>query len=158
MAILGVNPVGIVTPNGTYTSVTQPTTRLNFYYVVTYSGGNYYHLKTNITLDSGFMGMIEFVGANYGDGMVPIRAAISFYAYPPSNAFINVGLNNSDYSGGMIAHTVYKSTDNYACMVVQTNNYFTGFILNSYTSNPTTPGHNTQILAMSQTSSTTAVY
>ena len=102
--------------------------------------------------------MIEFVGANFGSGMIPIRAAASFYAYPPSNAFISVGLNSSTYSGGMTVHSVYKSSDNYACIVVETNNYYSGFILNSYTSNPTTPGHNTQILAMSQTSNTTAVY
>jgi hypothetical protein len=158
MAILGVNPVKIFTPGGTYTSVTQYTTTLNFYYMVTYSGGDYYHFKTNITLASGFMGMIEFVGANYGDGMIPIRAAASFYAYPPSNDFISVGLNSSAYSGGMTAHRVYKSSDNYACIVVQTNNYYTGFVLNSYTSNPTTPGFDTAILAVSQTANTTAVF
>ena len=156
MANLGVNPVSIVTPAGTYTS--SATTRLNFYHVATYSGGNFYHFKTNIRLDSGFMGMIEFVGANYGDGMIPIRAAASFYAYTPYNAFINVGLNSSTYSGGMTVHNVYKSSDDYACVVIQTNNYYSGFVLNSYTSNPTTPGHDTQILAMSQTSNTTAVY
>jgi hypothetical protein len=158
MAILGVNPVKIFTPGGTYTSVTQYTTTLNFYHMVTTSGSDYYHFKTNITLASGFMGMIEFVGVNYGDGMIPIRAAASFYAYPPNDAFINVGLNNSTYSGGMTAHRVYKSSDNYACIVVQTNNYFTGFVLNSYTSNPTTPGFDTAILAVSQTANTTAVF
>lgn len=158
MARLGVNPVNIVTPGGTYTGISQYTTRLNFYHMVTYSGGNFYHFKTNVTLNSGFMGMIEFVGSNYGDGMIPIRAAASFYAYTPYNDFISIGLNSSTYSGGMTVHRVYKSSDNYACIVVETNNYFTGFILNSYTSNPTTPGFNTGILAVSQTSNTTAVF
>lgn len=158
MAILGVNPVGIVTPGGTYTSNTQPTTRLNFYHMVTYGGNNYYHFKTNIGLTSGFMGMIEFVGANYGDGMIPIRAAASFYAYSPYNAFINVGLSSSTYTGGMSVDTVYKSTDNYAVVVVSTNAYYSGFVLNAYTSNPTTPGFDLQILAVAQTTSTAAVY
>lgn len=158
MAILGVNPVSIVTPAGSYTANSQATTKLNFYHMVTYGGNNFFHFKTNIALSSGFMGMIEFVGANYGDGMIPIRAAASFYAYPPYNAFINAGLNMSTYLDSMYVHEVYKSSDNYAVIVVETNAYYTGFVLNAYTSNPTTPGHDTQILSVSQTTNTGPVY
>ena len=156
MANLGSTPINVQTPSGSSGQGTN-LIKLNFYHTVTYSGGNFYHYKTNITLASGFMGMIEFVGNNYGDGTIPIRAAACLYAYPPYNDFINVGLS-SCYSGGMTAVRVYKSSDNYAVICVSTNNYYSGWVLNAYTANPTTPGFDIQILGVTQTSSTTSVY
>jgi hypothetical protein len=156
MANLGSYPINVQTPSGSSGQGTN-LIKLNFYYTVTYSGGDYYHYKTNIHLNSGFMGMIEFVGANYGGGMIPIRAAACFYAYPPYDAFINVGLSTC-YTGSMTVHNVYKSSDNYAVIVVSTSNYYSGWVLNAYTANPTTPGFDIGILGLTQTSSNTAVY
>lgn len=156
MADLGNNPVNVQTPSGS-SGQGYNLTKLNFYYTVTYSGSNYFHYKTNIALNSGFMGMIEFVGTNYGGGMVPIRAAACFYAYSPYNAFINVGLN-SCYTDGMTAESVYKSADDYAVICVSTSNYYSGWVLNAYTANPTTPGFDIQITAVAQTSSTSPAF
>ncbi len=154
MANFNIVPVNIKTPGGTYTS--QNTTKLNLFYTVTYSGGNFYHYKTNIPKGGSWMGMVEFVGNNFGDGSVPIRSAICFYAYSATQTLINVGLSNA--YNGMTAQTVYQSADNYAVLVVSCNNYFSGWVLNAYQSNPTTPGFDLQILAVSQSSSTAAVF
>lgn len=154
MANLGVNPVNIQAP-GTYPS--SNTTKLNLHYTVTYSGGSYHHYKTNIVRGNGWMGMIEFVGHNFGDGGIPIRAAISFYAYSATNTLINVGLSNG-YSGGMGADSVYQSSDNYAVLVVACNSYYSGWVLNAYQANPTTPGYDLQILAYAQSSSASPVF
>jgi hypothetical protein len=67
-----------------------------------------------------------------------------------------VGFSNA--YNGMVAQTVYQSTDNYAVLVVSTNNYFSGWVMNAYQSNPTTPGYDLQILAMSQSTSTAPVF
>jgi hypothetical protein len=154
MANLGSTPVNIQAP-GTFPNYN--TTKLNFYYTVTYSGGNYYHYKTNIVKGNSWMGMIEFVGNNFGSGSIPIRSAICFYAYSATQTLINVGLSNA-YSGGMVAETVYQSSDNYAVLVVSSDNYFSGWVMNAYQSNPTTPGYDLQILAMSQSTSTAPVF
>lgn len=156
MANLGNYPTNVQTPSGS-SGQGLNLMRLNFYYTVTYSGGNYYHYKTNISMDSYFMGMIEFVGNNYGGGSIPIRAAACFYAYPPANDVINIGLN-SCYSEGMTAERVYKSSDQYAVICVSTSHYFSGWVLNSYTANPTTPGFDVQILALAQTNSTASAF
>lgn len=161
MAKLGVNPVSIVTPAGTYTANSQATTKLNLYHMVSYTssagGSDFFHFKTNIPTNSGFMGMIEFVGANYGDGMLPIRSAVGFYCYGATNSVINVAIE-AGYPYGMQPFRVYKSSDSYAVICVNVNSYFTGYVLNSYTSNPTTPGFDVQILAVAQTTNDTAVY
>lgn len=153
MANLGSTPVNVVAP-GTFPS--SNTTKLGIYYTVTYSGGNYFHYKTNIPKGGGWMGMVEFVGNNYGDGSVPIRSAICFYAYAGTQTLINVGLSNA--YNGMAAQTVYQSSDNYAVLVVSTNNYYSGWIMNAYQSNPTTPGFDLQILSVSQSTSATPVF
>jgi hypothetical protein len=147
-------PVNIQAPG---TMAPYNTTKLNLHYTVTYGGGNYYHYKTNITKGGGWMGMIEFVGNNYGGGTIPIRAAICFYAYSGTQTLINVGLNSA-YSGGMTAETIYQSSDNYAVLVVSTSSYYSGWVMNAYQSNPTTPGFDLQILALSQTGSTAAAF
>jgi hypothetical protein len=154
MANFGANPVNIQAP-GAYPGYN--TTQLNLYYTVTYSGGDFYHYKTNIVKGNGWMGMVEFVGNNYGDGTIPLRAAICFYAYSGTQTLINVGLSSA-YSGGMTAETVYQSSDNDAVLVVSTNSYYSGWVINAYQSNPTTPGYNLQILAMSQSGSTSPVF
>lgn len=153
MAYLATNPVNVHAP-GYYPS--YATTKLNLYYTVTYSGGNYYHYKTNITKGGSWMGMIEFVGNSYGNGSVPIRSAICFYAYSGTQTLINVGLSNA--YNGMAAETVYQSSDNYAVLVVSTSSYFSGWVMNAYQSNPTTPGFDLQILGLSQSSSSSPVY
>ncbi len=154
MAFLGANPVNVQAP-GSYPGYN--TSQLNLYYTVTYGGGNYYHYKTNIPKGSSWMGMVEFVGNSYGNGSVPIRSAICFYAYSATQTLINVGLSTG-YSGGMTAETVYQSSDNYAVLVVSTSSYYSGWVLNAYQSNPTTPGFDLQILAMSQSNSTSPVF
>ena len=156
MANLGSVPVNVQTPSGSSGQGTN-LIKLNFYYTVTYSGGSYYHYKTNIPTNSSFMGMIEFVGNNYGSGTIPIRSAACFYCYSAVNDVINIGLSNC-YSEGMFAERVYKSSDGYAVICVSVNSYFSGWVLNAYTSNPTTPGFDVQILSVAQTSSTASAF
>ena len=154
MANFNVVPVNIASGSGS--NAGYYTTKLNFFYTVTYSGGNFYHYKTNITKGGSWMGMVEFVGNSYGNGSVPIRSAICFYAYSGTQTLINVGLNNA--YNGMNAETVYQSSDNYAVLVVSTSSYYSGWVLNAYQANPTTPGFDLQILALSQSSSSSAVF
>lgn len=156
MAKLGSYPVNVQTPSGSSGQGTN-IIKLNFYHTVTYSGGSYYHYKTNIGSSSSFMGMIEFVGLNYGAGSIPIRAGVSFYAYAGYNDIISVGLS-SCYSGGMTAVSAYKSADNYAVVCVSVNSYYSGWVLNAYTANPTTPGFDIQITSLAQTSSSAAAF
>jgi hypothetical protein len=153
MANFGAVPLNVQSP-GTYPGYN--TAKLNLHYTVTYSGGDYFHYKTNIVKGGGWMGMIEFVGHNFGSGGLPIRSAMCFYAYSATQTLINVGLSNA--YPGMIAQTVYQSSDNYAVLVVSTSYYYSGWVLNAYQVNPTTPGYDLQILAVAQTSSTAAAF
>lgn len=156
MANLGSSPINLQTPSGTSAPGVN-LINLNFHYTVTYSGGDYYHYKTNIPTNGSFMGMIEFVGLNYGGGTIPLRAAVSFYCYAAYNDVIQIGLS-SCYTGGMTAERVYKSSDGYAVICMSTSNYYSGWVMNSYTANPTTPGFIIQITGLTQTSSTASAY
>jgi hypothetical protein len=155
MANFGAVPLNIQSP-GTHTGYN--TSKMNLHYTVTYSGGNFYHYKTNIVRGGSWMGMIEFVGHNFGinGSCLPIRSAICFYAYSATLTLINVGLNNA--YPGITAQTVYQSADNYAVLVVSSDSYYSGWVLNAYQANPTTPGYDLQILAVAQTSSTAAAF
>jgi len=131
------NPTSIYPPQGGVCSKA-------IFHMVDTGYPTYYHFKTNVPLNSYIMCMVEAVGYSYG-ARVPIRCAWTFYAYQyfgPGN-----GLQNSNYTG-LTANGIYLSSDNYYCIRANTSSgYYTGFVLNAYTLNPTGAGFETRILA-----------
>lgn len=117
-----------------------------------YGGDSYFHYKTNIALSTYIMVMIEAVGYSYGANQ-SIRSSWVFYSY---SHLANPGVQ--DVYGGMNAHGVYVSSDNYVCIRAYCPSYFSGWTFNAYCVNPA--GYNTNIsfLASVQTSNSGNYY
>jgi len=113
-------------------------------------GGQYYHMKLNITHQSYAMIMIEAVGYNYGTS-APLRCAWNFYCY--SYFFGNV--QNSSYDG-LTAHSHYVAADNKIVIVAYASSlYYCGFTLNAYNTAGNGYGTITSVVSAVQTSTAT---
>jgi hypothetical protein len=113
-------------------------------------GGQYYHMKLNITHQSYNMIMIEAVGYNYGTS-APLRCAWNFYCY--DYFFGNV--QNSAYDG-LTAHSHYVAADNKIVIVAYASSlYYCGFTLNAYNTAGNGYGTITSVVSAVQTSAAT---
>lgn len=124
----------------------------DFYQHRFYGGDNYFHYKTNIALSTYIMVMIEAIGYSYGANQ-SIRSSWVFYSY---SYLANPG--TADVYGGLNAHGVYVSSDNYVCIRAYCPSYFSGWLFNAYCVNPA--GYNTNIsfTAVVQTSNSGNYY
>ena len=115
------------------------------------SGGNYYHFKSNVALNTYIMTYLEVVGHNYTLA-VPIRAAFVSYSY----TYLIAGVQNY-HTGGATADGVYLASDNYLVYRVAVPSTTTdmSFTFNSIHANPTGYGHDFQITASARSTSTT---
>lgn len=122
-------------------------TQLGVYSFYTTDGSlNYLHLKTNVPVSRNTMWMVEFVGYAYG-GAQNIRTAIVFHT--TVNLIYGVGAAN--IYPGLTAQTVYTSADGYAVIrVLASSFYYSGFVINAYSTIPYTPNEVFRILAVSQ--------
>lgn len=144
MAVL-TNPTYIAPPGVNYGGVGKAIYHINSFTQATL----YFHFKTNISLNSYIMCMIEAVGHCYGNNL-PIRCAWCFYGY---STLVNQGVMNTNYNG-LAADHVYVAADNSICIRGVGNAYYTGFVLDAYCVNPTGAGHETAITAAVVTAST----
>lgn len=123
-------------------------TQLGVHSFATYDGSlSYLHLKTNVPVSRNTMWMIEFVGYSYGAAQ-NIRSAICFHT--TSGAIYNVGAQN--IYPGLTPQAVYKSVDNFAVIRVFAAFYYTGFVVNAYSTAPYAPNEAFRITAVSQNS------
>jgi hypothetical protein len=123
-------------------------TQLGVYCFATTDGSlGYLHLKTNVPVIGGrnTMWMVEFVGYAYG-AATNIRAGIVFHT--SVNTIYSVGAQN--VYPGLTPQAVYTSADGYAVIRVNAAFYFTGFVINAYSTAPYTPNEPFRILAVSQ--------
>ena len=111
--------------------------QMNFFQHRFYGGNTYFHYKTNLQLSTFVMVTIEAVGYAYGANQA-IRSAWNFYSY-----IYLVHGTVQNYYGGMSAHGVYVSSDNYVCIRASCAPYYSGWSFNAYTQNPT--GYNTTV-------------
>ena len=117
---------------------------------------SYLHLKTNVPVTGGrnTMWLIEFVGYAYGSAQ-NIRAGIVFHT--SVGTLYHIGTQN--IYPGLTPETVYISSDGYAVIRVTALFYYTGFVINAYSTAPYTPNEPFRILAASQnTNSGTGTY
>lgn len=121
------------------------TTQLGAYtFATTDSTNTYLHLKTNIPVSRNTMWMLEFVGYAYG-GAQNIRAGIGFHT---TNSLIyNIGVTNM--YPGLTPQTAYISSDGYVVIRAFAYFYYTGFVLNAYSTAPYSPNEPFAILAAS---------
>jgi hypothetical protein len=123
-------------------------TQLGVYSFATTDGSlSYVHLKTNVPKSRNAMWMIEFVGYAYGAAQ-NIRSAIVFHT--SVGTIYNVGAQN--IYPGLTPQAVYSSADNFAVIRVNASFYFTGFVINAYSTAPYTPNEPFTITAASQNS------
>ena len=116
-------------------------------YMTSSGSPSYIHIKTNLSTGGDCMYMFEAVGYNYGNGN-SVRCAWGFYVY--QNNFYNIGLQNG--YGGLSAHGVYKSSDNYVVLRGYMNShYYNGFIINAYPTRTNTTHYNVGLSAIVQT-------
>jgi hypothetical protein len=123
-------------------------TQLGVYCFATTDGSlSYLHLKTNVPVTGGrnTMWMIEFVGYAYG-GAQNIRSAITFHT--SVGTLYHVGTQNA--YPGLTPQTVYISSDGYAVIRVTAPFYYTGFVINAYSTAPYSPNEPFRILSASQ--------
>lgn len=123
-------------------------TQLGVYSFSTTDGSlGYLHLKTNVPVTGGrnTMWMIEFVGYAYGAAQ-NIRTAIVFHT--SVNTLYHIGAQNS--YPGLTPQTVYISSDGYAVIRVTASFYYTGFVINAYSTAPYSPNEPFSILAVAQ--------
>lgn len=123
-------------------------TQLGVYCFATTDGSlSYLHLKTNIPVSSGrnTMWLVEFVGYAYGAAQ-NIRAGIVFHT--SGGIIYHTGAQNS--YPGLTPQAVYVSSDGYAVIRVTAAFYFTGFVINAYSTAPYTPNEPFRILAVAQ--------
>lgn len=111
--------------------------RHDFYQNRYYGGNNYFHYKTNIALSTYTMVMIEAIGYAYGANQ-SIRSSWVFYSY---SYLASAGV--ADVYGGLNAHGVYVSSDNYVCIRAYCASYFSGWMFNAYTLCPA--GYNADV-------------
>jgi hypothetical protein len=109
----------------------------DFYQNRYYGGNTYFHYKTNIALSTYIMVMIEAIGYAYGANQ-SIRSSWVFYTY---SFLANPG--TADVYGGLNAHGVYVSSDNYVCIRANAASYYSGWLFNAYTVCPA--GYNTDV-------------
>lgn len=123
-------------------------TQLGVYSFATTDGSlSYLHLKTNVPVSRNTMWMIEFVGYSYGSAE-NTRAAICFHT--SGGTIYNVGQRRFYYDMGLIAQAVYKSADNYAVIRLNAAFYYSGFVVNAYSTAPYAPNEPFTITAVSQ--------
>jgi hypothetical protein len=128
--------------------------KMAFYRDRYYGGNSYFHYKTNVNMNN-IMVMIEAIGYAYGAGAA-IRSAVCFYAYAGSGSVISIGTSN--VYGGMSMQGAYTSSDGYACFYLYCPSYYSGWVFNSYTLNPTGYDYDVAISSVTQTSSTSNQY
>jgi hypothetical protein len=120
----------------------------NVYNFATTNGDNsYLHLKTNVPVARNTMWMVEFVGYAYGSAQ-NIRAAIAFHT--SGGLLYRVGAQT--IYPGLTPQTVYTSTDGYAVIRTVATMYYTGFVINAYSTAPYAPNEPFAILAVAQNS------
>ena len=124
----------------------------DFYQHRFYGGDTYFHYKTNIALSTYIMVMIEAIGYAYGANQ-SIRSSWVFYSY---SYLANQG--TADVYGGLNAHGVYVSSDNYVCIRANAASYFSGWLFNAYTVNPAGYNANVSFTAVVQTSNSGNYY
>jgi hypothetical protein len=121
-------------------------TQLGVYCFTTTDGSlSYFHLKTNVPVSRNTMWLVEFVGYGYGSAQ-NIRSGIVFHT--SGSVIYHVGSQN--IYPGLTPQAVYTSSDGYAVIRVNAGFYFTGFVVNAYSTAPYTPNQPFQILAASQ--------
>ena len=103
------------------------------------------HLKTNVPIGRNTMWLIEFVGYCYG-GAQNIRAGIAFHT--SGNIIYSTG--TGVIYPGLTPQATYASSDGYVVIrLTSTSFYFTGFVVNAYSTAPYTPNEPFRILAAS---------
>lgn len=148
------NPTKVQAKSQNTSNVSQ--IRFNIFKIHQYSGGNYYHFKTNVPKSGAVMASFEFVGNNFGGGQKLIRSMASFYAYPTIQYPYNACMN--DCYNGFTLQQIYYTQDNYVAICGLTDYYYTGLTVNAYSCNPGSTGFDCQILAFAQTQSTAAAW
>jgi hypothetical protein len=108
---------------------------------------SYLHLKTNVPISRNTMWLVEFVGYAYG-ASTNIRAGIVFHT--SGSVIYRVGAQNI-YSG-LTPQAAYASSDGYVVIRVNASFYYTGFVINAYSTAPYSPNEKFRILAVSQNS------
>ena len=124
----------------------------DFYQNRYYGGNTYFHYKTNIALSTYTMVMIEAIGYAYGANQ-SIRSSWVFYSY---SYLANAGV--ADVYGGLNAHGVYVSSDNYVCIRASAASYFSGWLFNAYTVCPAGYNADVSFTAVVQTDNAGAYY
>jgi len=114
-------------------------------FITTDGSLSYLHMKTNVPVGRNTMWLIEFVGYAYGAAQC-IRAGITFHT--SGGSIYGIGAQN--IYPGLTPQTIYKSSDNYAVIRATSAFYYTGFILNAYSTAPYSPNEPFRILAVSQ--------
>ena len=123
-------------------------TQLGVYSFATTDGSlSYLHLKTNVPKSRNTMFMVEFVGYAYGASQ-NIRAAINFHT--SGGTIYNIGTQK--IYPGLTPEAIYSSSDNFVVIRVSAAFYFTGFVINAYSTAPYTPNEAFTITAVSQNS------
>lgn len=116
--------------------------------------GQYVHFKTDVTLNTNKMVMVEAVGINYY-GSAPVRCSWCWYAY---SYLYSVG-TESIY-GGVTADGVYMSSDGYVVFrargLSELND--TAFSLNIYNVCPAQSGANVNITAVNRNTNSGSYY
>jgi len=123
--------------------------QLGVYSFYTTDGSLYYlHLKTNVPVSRNTMWLVEFAGYAYGAAQ-NIRAGIVFHT--SGSVIYRIAAQN--IYPGLTPQTVYTSSDGYAVIRVTSGSfYYSGFVINAYSTAPYTPNEKFRILAVSQNS------
>ena len=121
-------------------------TQLGVYSFATTDGSlGYLHMKTNVPVSRNTMWMIEFVGYAYGAAQ-NIRSSIVFHT--SGSTIYHVGTQNC--YPGLTPQAVYTSSDSYAVIRVTASFYYTGFVVNAYSTAPYSPNEPFSFLAVAQ--------
>jgi hypothetical protein len=88
------------------------------------AGGDYIHIKTNITKDDR---MVGFNVRGYMYSPDPVDTDIAFYTYSPVSYVYSVSIYEKSYTGWN--YCLYYSTDNRVVLAVQGSGTYGGFIL-----------------------------
>jgi hypothetical protein len=107
----------------------------SFHFISVSDSLSYVHFKTNVSIDTNTMWMIETIGYNYRNAQ-NIRAGICFHTsngmiYSPGAENIYPGLN---------PEAIYASSDRYVVLryKVPSDFYYVGFVMNAYKTGPYT--------------------
>jgi len=129
-------------------------TNYNFYNFNTTSGGQYIHMKLNLTAGGTCMFMIKAEGYDYGSGQ-NVFGQWCGYCYSGTNSVISTGVaNGGNFS---VANNIYTSSDKYAVIVAYASStYFMSFTLSSVTIGE--GFYNIQVTSTTQTGSNSGAY